>query len=84
MRLILDRATRAAATAATSALILTLCAGLAAADTPAQGQPAFSSQPLPAVPGAPAAAKGHRPRVGLVLAAKQLRKVVMRDEDYYD
>ena len=68
MRLILDRATRAAATTATSALILTLCAGLAAADTPAQGQPAFSSQPLPAVPGAPVNATGHRPRVGLVLA----------------
>jgi NTE family protein len=66
MRLILDRATRAAA--ATSALILTVCAGVAAAETPAQGQPEFSSQPLPAVTGAPAPAAGGRPRVGLVLA----------------
>ncbi len=68
MPLILDRAILAAATAATSALILTVCAGVAAADAPAQGQPAFSSQPLPAVPGAPVTATGHRPRVGLVLA----------------
>jgi NTE family protein len=68
MRQILDRATRAAATAATSALILTVCAGAYAADSPAQGQQAFSSQPLPAVPGAPATAAGSRPRVGLVLA----------------
>ena len=69
MRLTLDRATLAAATAATSALILTVCAGVAAAETPTQqGQPAFSSQPPPAVPGAPVTDTGRRPRVGLVLA----------------
>jgi NTE family protein len=68
MRFISDRVTHAATTAAASALILTVCAGMAAADTQAQGHPAFSSQPSPAVPGAPVTATGGRPRVGLVLA----------------
>ncbi len=69
MRQISFRAIRVATTGATSALILTVCAGAYAAGSPAQGQPAFSSsQPLPAVPGAPATTTGGRPRVGLVLA----------------
>jgi len=68
MRLIFDRATRAAVAASTSALILTVCAGVAGADMPAQDPPSFSSHALPAVPGAPVTATGRRPRVGLVLA----------------